>query len=334
MSIVILKHTVMIKRTLIILFGTFYLLSCEKAVITPDCVLPVIFTDTVMTNVVEDSMYYYISHFRPAPRDVNHLWAMTGSCKSPQENNGWYILDASTSFNNRYTYEEFAISIQTSNTPLEYKLNTFNGKPACFKFGEYAWTMFDYLNEENPVYSNILNSIKRRIYKDSTSDNKIGSTWEPPIFYEYRNDIIEDINIYANISLFNRDAGEDLSDKFNITMFYMNAMGQPSYIVQSETGEIAYTFAPGECKINHKGDNNLNTFVSCHYNISKPTDDPYVSKNINLKEWAKGKYYADPALYVQFAEKPSDGPCKVKFTVTLKTPTKILTSETPEITLY
>ena len=275
-----------------------------------------------------------MNHFRPIPRDVNHLWAMTGSCKSPQNNDGWYILDASSSFNNSYTYDEFAISIQTSNTPIEYELNTFNGTPACFRFGEYAWTMFDYLDEENPAYSNVLNSIKRRVLKDSTSGDKIGSSWEPPVFYEYRNDVIKDINISANISLFGRDVGEDLSDKFNITMFYMNAMGQPSYVVSSETGEIAYIIARGECKVNHKGDNNLNTFVSCHYNISNPTDDPYIDKSINLKEWANGKYYADPALYVQFAEKPSDEPCKVKFTVTLKTSTKILTSETPEITLY
>lgn len=323
------------KRLLIIyILACCIVVGCNKEDITPDFTQTIIFNDTIVNNVVEDSIYYYIDHFCPAPRDVNYLWAMTGSCKSPQKNDEWYILDASSSFNNSYTYDEFAISIQTSNTPIEYELNTFNGKPACFKYGEYAWTMFDYLNDENPAYSNILNSIKRKIYKNSTSVDKIGSAWEPKIFYEYRNDIVRDINIYANISLFNRDAGEDLSDKFNITMFYMNAMGQPSYIVSSETGKIEYTIVRGECKVNHKGDNNLNTFVSCHYNISKPSDDPYIDKSINLKEWAKGKYYADPAIYVQFAEKPSEEPCKVKFTVILETSTKILTSETPEITLY
>ncbi len=322
------------KQTLTLIVLCCILIGCNKEDITPNSPTDQLSGNMAMSEQEEDSSHYYINHFRPIPRNVNYLWAMTGSCKSPQENNEWYILDASTSFNNRFTYDEFAISIQTSNTPLEYELNTFCGKPVCFKFGEYSWTVFDYVDEGNLAYSNILNSIKRRILKDSTYDNKIGSAWEPPIFYEYRNDFVEDINICANISLFGRDAGEDLSDKFNITMFYMNAMGQPSYIVSSKTGEIVYTITRGECKVNHKGDNNLNTFVSFHYNITKPTDAPYTDKSINLKEWAKGKYYADPALYVQFAEKPSDEPCKVKFTVTLETSTKILTSETPEITLY
>lgn len=319
------------KRVLIILVSFVCIISCNKGETTPESTKGL--QNGTISVTENDSLFKYILHFAHAPRDVDYLWAMTGSCLPSAEFKDGFILDASSSFGNKYSYEEFAISIQTSNTPLDYKLNTFNGKPACFKFGEYSWTALDYLDSGNEVYSKVLDSVKRKIAVNPDPTNgPNGYAPEPAVFYEYRNDVVDDIVITSNVPMFNRGAGENLSDKFDIVLFYMNAMGQPAYMISSENGTVDYMVSKGT--INHKGDNNMNSFVGNSYELAGNLYKTDTSKGINLKEWVKGKYYVDPALYVQFNEKPLSESCNVKFTVTLSTGTKKLTAETPVITLY
>lgn len=254
------------KQSLIILSFILCLFSCSKSDIISDNTKSL--QDSNKNSSVDtDSLVRYVAHFTHAPRNVNYLWAMTGSCLPSTEYKNGYILNASTSFNNKYSYDEFTISIQTSNTPLEYNLNTFNGRPACFKFGEYAWTMLDYLDKKNELHAKVLDSVKRRITINPNPDSSLdGGATEPAIFYEYRNDIVENIIITADIPLFGRKKGEDLSDKFDIVLFYMNAIGQPTYMISPKTGNVDYMISKG--LINHKGDNNQSSFVgSNHYNL-------------------------------------------------------------------
>lgn len=270
-------------------------------------------------------------------RNVNYLWAMVGSCKPYDEYDEYpeygkgYILDARSSYNNRFSSDEFAISIQTSNTPLDYSANTFNMKPACFKFGEYSETFLKYLDAPSAAYTKVLDSI---FVKLPTSNNNPGGSlgsYSYSIFYEYRNDAVKDIEITADVPLFSRKPGEDLSDKFNIVLFYMTALGSPSYMISSASGKVEYAASKGMVK--HISDQ-TSMYASPAQKLHGVTYEPYITTDINLKEWAKGNYYADPALYVQFAQKPAELPCNATFTVTLTTADKKLTSTTPAIALY
>ena len=317
------------KRFVVILVAILCMASCDKNGTSPEGEIR--FQNNADSVSLADMLLRHIPHFTHAPRDVNYLWAMTGSCLPSVEFKNGYILDASSSFANRYSYDEFSISIQTSNTPLDNKLNTFNGRPACFKYGEYSWTMLDYLDQKNAAYSKVLDSVKREIAVNPTGGIS-GYAQEPAIFYEYRNDVVEDIIITANIPMYGRNVGEDISDKFDIVLFFMNAIGQSSYMISSKTGEVDYMVSKG--LINHKGDNNQNYYYGNSYDLKGNLYRLDTSKGINLKEWTKGEYYVDPALYIQFNERPSAESCNVKFTVTLQTPTKKLTAETSVISLY
>jgi|GEM_PF-3250195 len=289
------------------------------------------FQNGVADKIEADSVVVkYHKFFMEAPRKANYLWAMTGYCKQSKDSgfeNG-YILESRSPIANKYIYDEFAISIQTSNIPLDRSSNTFNLKPQCFKYGEFSHTLSDYFDEGLDAYSQVLDSVfYKEVYRPNTTGE--GGVSIMPTFYEYRTTIVKDITITANVPLFNREAGTDISDKFKIVLFYMNALSCPSYIISSETSEVAYVMRKDG--IYHIVDNGERIIAPVQ--LYGKSYEPCRNADINLKEWAQGKYYADPALYVQFTEKPSELPCKAIFTVTLTTSDNELTADTVEVEL-
>lgn len=319
------------KHLLYIILFTLVIFACSKSDDTNNSENIDKFQNGEAGKTEADSVVVkYRKAYMEAPRNANYLWAMTGYCKQSKDSgfDEGYVLDSRSSTANKYSYDELAISIQTSNLPLDRSDNTFNLRPQCFKYGEFSHTLTDYLDEGSDAYSQVLDSV---FYKEVYRPNATGDGGPTTMgtFYEYRTTIVKDITITANVPLFNREPGTDISDKFKIVLFYMNAMACPSYIISSETSEVAYVIRKDG--IYHISDNGGSRIPPIK--LYGKTYEPYRNADINLKEWAQGKYYADPALYVQFTEKPSELPCKAIFTVTLFTADNELTASTVEVEL-
>ncbi len=278
----------------------------------------------------------YINHYLGIPRNVEYMWAVAGSCKPIDGSVNGYLIDGRISNNNSYDIEDFAISIQTSNISVDSELISFAGFPKSFKFGETATTMFDYLDEPNIVYSNLFDSVFRKVlFNPKFPDDAAITINTQPVFYEYRNDYIKEISIKSNVPLFNKNAGEDISDKFNIVLFYMNTIGCPAYIISQKNDKSVYAYAKGN--IRHKSDDMDKEYLSDRYILSGKTYEPYISTDINLKDWSKGKFFVDPAMIIKFSDVPDEvlkSSYKVVLTVELNTSNKTLISQTPELTLY
>lgn len=265
----------------------------------------------------------FLKRYIGVPRNVKCLSAVPGVCAKTNSTNGYKLMEGGE---DGYIAQDFSISIQTGNKVLnEGAPLTFTGIPACFDTGYSKGDIAKYSDNPLPAYDRLMDSIFRRNFV--FSDSNIIGGYEPPHFLEYRTDAVEDISIVADVDLFSRRAGEDLSDMFEIVLFYMNLLGEPNYIISSETSVVEYAVQKGMIELVR---NNSILYIS-NATLYGKTYEPFTSDNFNLKEWAQKGYYADPAMYVKFKESPAELPVKTKFTVTLKLGEKEFTSATPEV---
>lgn len=224
---------------------------------------------------------------------------------------------------------DFSLTIQTSNYPSG---DNWNSLPFFeiwdfFKYGETEQTFYDYISAPLESFEEILAS--QYMLRYVPEDQKDYSF--PRYLYEYRTDGVEDIEITCDLTLFGKEAGEDLSDKFEIALFNANRCGLLAYIMSYESGEFQYVVEKGRVVTIDNFNQTPNKVLE---NITGKELSPSINKNIPLNDWVELNPLVEPSIFLKLKETPSELPSKVVFTVKLTTSQgKVLTASTPMVYL-